>query len=225
MAIVSVPLGPSDSQQSSRPVDIGQHPFYRIPSAEPGACVREFQNIQLPSFSRKMYCDARTLLRVNQYLKKPLLSARDLDSLMFHLERLVFHAVRRAKENIDGIQPKLIVERLAFALLVTDAMYAASEVLGTPAKRSEWWPKIIATLPVYSGPNASDPPRATARQNVLLAQFLHSVLEFYKSGSRPPAAALVPLKQILLCTPAVPALRRGPWVHFMADDLEWQKSQ
>ncbi|CDI73963.1 hypothetical protein, conserved [Eimeria praecox] len=165
------------------------------------------------------------MLGIKEILKKNLLNSYDLELLMENLEMLVNHALHRKKESIDTMRPKYIVEKLGFALLVTDAIYAASEVLGSQARRSEWWQDVIDTLPVYTGPSESAASRTSARQNVLLAQLLHSALEIYRCGSRPSAEVLVPLKQIILCTPAVPALRRGPWTQFTTDDIEWQQSQ
>ncbi|CDJ32041.1 LOW QUALITY PROTEIN: uncharacterized protein EMH_0071880 [Eimeria mitis] len=72
-----------------------------------------------------------------QLLKQPMLDSEGLDCLMKNLEQLLQNALNHGKENISGLKPRLIVERLAFALLVTDALFAASEVLGPAARRSE----------------------------------------------------------------------------------------
>lgn len=143
---------------------------------------------------------------------------------MQNLEQLVEYAAFRTKQNIDGLKPKHIVEKLGFELLAMDGLHSASEVLGANAKRSEWWQRVVDTLPVYTGPTESAASRATAQQNILLTRFLQHALAFYRCGSRPPASLLVPLKQFLLCTPAVPPFRRKPWVDFVADDTEWQQS-
>ncbi|CDI87832.1 hypothetical protein EPH_0063170 [Eimeria praecox] len=92
-----------------------------------------------PSFLRKMFSDSRAVLGVRKLLKMPFLDEPDLELLMDYLELLVNHALHRTKEDVSGWQPKIAVERLAFALLGIDAIYAASEVLGPHARRSDWW--------------------------------------------------------------------------------------
>ncbi|CDJ34855.1 uncharacterized protein EMH_0093270 [Eimeria mitis] len=104
-------------------------------------------------------------------------------------------------------------------------MFVAAEVLGENAKRDEWWEATLDTLPVYTRPSQSSVGRRTAEQNVLLARLLQNGLEFYKRGLRPPSGYLVPVKQIIFSTPALPALQRSPWAHFRADDEEWQQQQ
>ncbi|CDI86806.1 hypothetical protein, conserved [Eimeria praecox] len=130
---------PGESASQQRPGDVGTHPFYRLPSVKPNASVREIDLSLLPPPSRKTFFDSKALLGVRNLLKRPLLDPEDLELLMRHLEQLIKHAASRAKECLNDMEPRVIVERLAFALLQTDAIYAASEVLGPQAKRSEWW--------------------------------------------------------------------------------------
>ena len=115
------------------------HPFYRLPSVESNASVREIilERRTLPR--RRTVCEARALLGIKELLKKPLLQSNDLRDLMQHLEQLVAFVVHHSVGNIDAMRPKHIVATLAPALLVMDAIFAASQVLGQQAKRSRWW--------------------------------------------------------------------------------------
>ena len=149
----------------------------------------------------------------------------DLEHLMQNLEHLVDYATHCAKENLDALQTRFAAEKLGFALLLIDGIYAASEVLGANAKRSEWWQPVVDRLPVYA--NAPDRvilPTAV-QQKVGLCRLMWQALDYYRCGTRPPSHLVVALKQILLCTSAVPQFRKGLWARFMADDIEWQQSQ
>ncbi|CDJ29282.1 uncharacterized protein EMH_0048360 [Eimeria mitis] len=76
---------------------------------------------------QRTVCESRALLGIKELFKKPFLDSKDLEHLMTHLEQLVEYSIYRAKENIGRLSPKYIVAKLGYALLVTDAIYAASE--------------------------------------------------------------------------------------------------
>ncbi|CDI82827.1 hypothetical protein EAH_00067690 [Eimeria acervulina] len=129
------------------------------------------------------------------------------------------------QESIDTFKPKEVAEKLGFELLMLDAMFAASEVIGAKARRADWWQNVIDKLPVFMGPTESALSRPAAQQNISLIRFLDHALQFYQLGLRPPASLLVPLKQVLLCTSAVPPFTKGPWAKFRNDDTDWHQSQ
>ena len=206
-------------------MDIGTHPFFRLPSSAPGASVRGIIRTPWPMNRRRSLGQARALWKISRVLKKPVVDSGDLERLMQNLELLVDYATHCAKENLDALQTRYVAEKLGFAFLLMDGIYAASEVLGANARRSEWWQQAIDTLPVYTNaPDLASLPFA-AQQKASLALFLVRALGYYRCGSRPPPQLLVALKQILLCTSAVPQFRKGLWARFMADDIEWQQSQ
>ncbi|CDJ52915.1 hypothetical protein EBH_0053440 [Eimeria brunetti] len=155
-------------QQQQQQQNLGNHPFFRLPSVSPSASVR--------SFTRRYWTP-------------------------------------RQKST------------LRTALLMTDAMFAAAEVLGEKAKKNEWWKDVIGALPVYRRPTVVAAAGHASQQSLMLVQLLQSALEAYKGGQRPPPLVLVPLKQILLCTHAVPGLIRGNWTRLQRDDQEWQLEQ
>ncbi|CDJ35518.1 LOW QUALITY PROTEIN: uncharacterized protein EMH_0075120 [Eimeria mitis] len=115
------------------------------PPGEESPCTHVFSGCR-----RRTVCESNATLGIKELLKKPMLDSVDLDRLMEHLEVLVENAILRVPDNLDGLKPKYVVEKLAFAVLLTDAIYAASEVLGPAARRSEWWQQVIDTLPVYT---------------------------------------------------------------------------
>ena len=103
--------------------------------------------------------------RISRILKKPVVDSGDLRRLMQDLETLVDYAEHCAIENLDGLPPRYVAEKLGFAFLMMDGIYVATEVLGAKARRSEWWQQVVDTLPVYT--NAPDrvtlPPRLSKR--------------------------------------------------------------
>ncbi|CDJ36757.1 uncharacterized protein EMH_0095400 [Eimeria mitis] len=138
LILLSTPIsGKSAADVIPREVDFTTHPFYRIPGASRYASVRGIKLTFWQPLRRKRFFDGRLLLRIRELMKQPVLDSDGLERLMRNLEELVDHAVHREKEDISGLKPRLVVERLAFALLVTDALFAASEVLGPAARRSE----------------------------------------------------------------------------------------
>ncbi|CDJ30094.1 LOW QUALITY PROTEIN: uncharacterized protein EMH_0055210 [Eimeria mitis] len=205
--------------------DVNHHPFYRRPLVASDAVLSRDLQWRGWSTSRRTLSETDALIRIKDILKKPILDSGDLDRLSECLEQLVGQTLQRKKEVIDERSPDYVVERLAMAVVLTDAMFVAAEVLGEDAKRDEWWGAILDTLPVYTRPSRSSVSRRTAEQSVLLARLLQNALEFYKGGLRPPSGYLVPVKQIIFSTPAVTALQRGPWARFRDDDVEWQQQQ
>ena len=174
---------------------------------------------------RRSLGQTRAMWRLSRILKKPVVDSDDLRRLMQDLETLVDYAEHCAIENLDGLPPRYVAEKLGFAFLLMDGIYAASEVLGANAKRSEWWQPVVDRLPVYA--NAPDRvilPTAV-QQKVGLCRLMWQALDYYRCGTRPPSHLVVALKQILLCTSAVPQFSRGPWADYMDDDTEWQQSQ
>ncbi|CDJ52916.1 hypothetical protein EBH_0053450 [Eimeria brunetti] len=218
-------------QQQQQQQDLRDHPFFRLPSVSPSASVR--------SFTRKVWTSKQTstrmqltlsalhaLLAIKDVLKKQQpLTSEDLLKLLENLEQLVAYSVYQGQEVVDHIRPAHAVTKLGAALLMTDAMFAAAEVLGEKAKKNEWWKDIIATLPVYRRLSVGAASRHTSQKSLVLLQLLQSALEAYKGGQRPPPLFLVPLKQILLCTHAVHGLSRGNWTRLQRDDQEWQLVQ
>ncbi|CDJ52140.1 hypothetical protein EBH_0002970 [Eimeria brunetti] len=226
LTVVSVPFPTKGELQGPlQQLDFESHPYYRIPSIAPDAVIREFEFRNKIPQRRRTRCETRAMLEIKELLKRDVVDTFDLDRIMGHLEKLVIHTIQHGKDDIATMSPKYYVEKLAFALMTIDTIYAASELLGEKAKRSDWWQDVVNALPDYTGPSAIAASRITARQNVVLSRLLHSALEFYRCGRRPPAAALVPLKQAILCTPALPAFRRVPWMNYMGDDYQWQQSQ
>ena len=174
---------------------------------------------------RRSLGQTRALWNVSRILKKPVVDSADLDRLMQCLEHLVEYATHCTKENLDALQTRFAAEKLGFALLLMDGIYAASEVLGEKARRSEWWQRVVDRLPVYSSAPDLVTRAYASKQKVGLSLFLARALGFYRCGTRPPAQLLVALKQVLLCTSAVPQFTRGPWANYIEDDTEWQQSQ
>ena len=213
------------AQQSRSKVDVGTHPFFRLPSVGSDASVRDIVLKAWPGARRRTLCESASLLQISKVLKKPFLDSVDLEVLMEALEKLVEFSIFRAQESIDTFKPKEVAAKLGFELLMLDAMFAASEVIGAKARRADWWQNVIDKLPVFMGPTESALSRPAAQQNISLIRFLDHALQFYQLGLRPPASLLVPLKQVLLCTSAVPPFTKGPWAKFRNDDTDWHQSQ
>ena len=206
-------------------MDIGTHPFFRLPSSAPGASVRGIIRTPWPMNRRRSLGQARALWKISRVLKKPVVDSGDLERLMQNLELLVDYATHCAKENLDALQTRYVAEKLGFAFLVMDGIYAASEVLGAKARRSEWWQQVVDTLPVYTNAPQLVSRHVQIKQKVGLCRFLVRALDYYRCGTRPPSHFVVALKQILLCTSAVQQFRRDPWIDYMDDDTEWQQLQ
>ena len=174
---------------------------------------------------RRSRGQAGALWKISRILKKPVVDSGDLERLMQNLELLVDYAAHTVKANLDGLPPRYVAEKLGFAFLVMDGIYAASEVLGAKARRSEWWQQVVDTLPVYTNAPQLVSLHVQIKQKVGLCRFLVRALDYYRCGTRPPSDFVVALKQILLCTSAVQQFRRDPWIDYMDDDTEWQQSQ
>ncbi|CDJ49577.1 hypothetical protein EBH_0027260 [Eimeria brunetti] len=209
-------------QGQPRP-DLRSHPFFRLPSVSADASVRPLQMKKWELLRRRTLSETNALLAIKNILKKQQpLTSNDLLSLMENLELLVEHIIHLKPETVDMLSPKFITEKQSIALLLTDAMYCAAEVLGDKARKGEWWKHAVNAIPVYRHPKINAATRGAAQRNLIIGQLLQSALQFYRKGKRPPAQLLVPLKQIILCTPSLPTLRRGPWARFEADDDEWR---
>ena len=212
------------SLQTSVVKAINTHPFFRLPSVVPGAFVREFrkENIELVGSRRFNYL--QSLLIVKDCLKLPQLDWYHLDTLTTHVELLVGYATLQMDADVERAKPKVAVERLAFCLIVIDSLYAASEVWGPRANRDEWWGGVVSAIPEYRGPTKRAASFRAAKENIRLAQSLHGALDIYRSGKRPSADVLVPLKQTIFCTTAVPRFHQGQWLKWCMDDAEWCSS-
>ncbi|CDJ29762.1 LOW QUALITY PROTEIN: uncharacterized protein EMH_0052440 [Eimeria mitis] len=128
LVLASTPLsGNSESQEGLREVDFTSHPFFRLPSVSPNALVRGIILKRWKLFRRWTLSEGRALLGIKELLKKPVLGADDLLRLIKHLEHLVEFAVHHPVGTIDDGKPNSIVERLGLALVMVDAIFAASE--------------------------------------------------------------------------------------------------
>ncbi|CDJ28305.1 uncharacterized protein EMH_0039670 [Eimeria mitis] len=204
--------------------DITTHPFYRLPRVVPGAFVRGFREARLDRMAARRFNSLNSMVLVKECLKMPVIDWQHLDILMTQVEFLAGFAIVQMRGDIDKKKPKVAVERLAFALILVDSLYAATEVWGPQSKRDEWWGSVVSAIPVYPGPTKVAASRPTAEQNILLAQSLQSALDTYRSGKRPTAEVLVSLKQKIFCTRQIPRFQRGQWLKWRTDDLEWRGS-
>ncbi|CDJ52141.1 hypothetical protein, conserved [Eimeria brunetti] len=204
--------------------DINFHPFFRIPTVVPGAVARGFKKANLAAVNSKNFDCLRSLLAVKDCLKLPVLNWEELDTLITHAELLVGYALLQMKARVERVKPTVAVERLAFALILVDSLYAASQVWGPQSRRNEWWGRVIHALPVYSGPKRKPRYDRATGWRVQLAQSIHTALNVYRRGGRPPAPVLVSLKRDIFCTKKVPRFRRGRWLQWSIDDAEWQVS-
>ncbi|CDJ49260.1 hypothetical protein EBH_0058910 [Eimeria brunetti] len=213
-------------QQQLQQQNLGEHPFFRLPSVSPFALVRSFTRKNGTWRQRQTLAEMNAIIAIKDVLKKqqPLMS-RDLRWLLENLEHLVEFSLRQEQVVVDNIRPANAVKKLGSALLMTDAMFAAAEVLGAYAKKHEWWQDVMATLPIYRRPTVVSAAKHSSQQSLMLLQLLQSTLDIYRGGQRPLPLLLVPLKQILLCTDAVPKLRKGNWTRFQRDDADWQRAQ
>ncbi|CDJ49475.1 hypothetical protein, conserved [Eimeria brunetti] len=213
-------------QQQQQQQNLAEHPFFRLPSVSPSASVRSYTKKAWTSKQKSALSGLNAVLAIRGVLKKQEpLTSEDLLKLLEKLEHLVEYSVRQGQEVVDHIRPAYAVKKLGTALLTTDAMLAAAEVLGDNAKKNEWWQDVIAALPVYRRPTVAAAGRHASQQSLMLVQLLQTALDMYKGGQRPPPLFLVPLKQILLCTEAVRELRKTSWTRFQPDDEEWQLEQ
>ncbi|CDJ42975.1 hypothetical protein, conserved [Eimeria tenella] len=204
--------------------DIKTHPFFRLPPVAPGAVVREFSHDASLNLGRKRIFPFYALQNVKNVLKLPVLQSHHLEYLMSSAEVLVAYASRDMKRNVNDVVPSLAVESLAISLLIVDSLYAATQILGARSKSDDWWDSVINSVPHYEDPPPSVAKDRRARKNVELAQLLREMLQFYKKKSRPPPELLVPLKQCMFCTAAIPRLRRSKWTEWEQDDHQWRNS-
>lgn len=204
--------------------DIKTHPFFRLPPVAPGAVVREFSHDASLHLGRKKIFPFYALQNVKNVLKLPMLQSHHLEYLMSSAEVLVAYASRFMKRNVNDVVPSLAVEFLAISLLVVDSLYAATQILGAQSKSDDWWDSVIDSVPHYEDPPPSVAKDRRARKNVELAQLLREMLQFYKKKIRPPPELLVPLKQCMFCTAAIPRLRKSKWTEWEEDDHQWRNS-
>ncbi|CDI86807.1 hypothetical protein, conserved [Eimeria praecox] len=134
--------------------DISTHPFFRLPSVAPGAFVRDFRKANWKAVNSRRFNCLRSMVIVKDCLKMPVLDWNHLDTLITHAELLVGYAVLQMKLEVEHVKPRVAVERLAFALILIDSLYAASEVWGPQAKPLGEWLVLASgqqiSLPLWS---------------------------------------------------------------------------
>lgn len=202
--------------------DITTHPFVRLPCVAPGASVRgmKWENIKRsPGSSRNAYHVLRCIRRI---LKLPIVGSAELLDLVISVERLVSHALYSMDADATNLKPKLVARKLAFAFMLLDSLYSASEVLGRKARRNEWWPAVLNAVPFFVGPFRSVPKDTAESSNINLALLLDQSIDFYRRGTRAPPEVLIRVKRLIAMTTVSHRLQQATWRSWAYDDREWQ---
>lgn len=64
--------------------------------------------------------------------------------------------MQQQQQHVRPLKPKETVDRMAFAQLLADALFAASAVLGPRARRDQWWAVMSPQQTVGSSFNAPE---------------------------------------------------------------------
>lgn len=193
------------------------HPFYHVPWVNPNYVTREISP-EIPTFRGHEPLNA-----IYGIFKKKVLEESDVIVLTFETSRLLSFAVHQMDKVLTG-KPSEAVETAATMLLVLDTLFAVGTVLGPKCGAPRWWPALINTIP-----KNDHFCRKRFNSNLQSIEYLYLIqgildtIDVYRAGQRPPAAALVPLKQRFICANPPKKFRTIAWRAWRNDDELWRK--
>lgn len=156
--------------------------------------------------------------------KNDTLQPSDVQKLIYQATLLLSFARHTMKKDITTLRPSKAASVAATMLMVVDALYAAGAALGPKSGVHTWWKLLMDTIP----PNKVRKERKSEEQKVLenldLLEQVLEVLETYRTGSRPPARILVPLKRRVICISPLHRFRDIWWDRWRDDDKKWQET-
>lgn len=195
------------------------HPFYHIPSVNPDDITSEISWERVAVFRGHQPLNA-----IYRVLKKTALDKRDVTVLIYESSRLLSFAIHRMDKVLSEKPPSRAVGTAATMLLVLDMLFAAGSALGPKSGMPNWWPALMDAIPKneYSLQKTFSVDSKTAEYLKMIQEILKTV-EVYRRGQRPPAAALVPLKQRLICVLSRKRFRKNIWELWTNDDRLWRE--
>lgn len=213
-------LASSSASPPRKPLET--HPFYRVPDVATADIPRDFSLVKARLHGFNVAHPNPVLLTLHTLLKKQTLDRREAEHLVTATERLVGFALQHFKQNIWALRSGRAVEHVGFAFLIVDTVFSACEALGSKSHRQEWWPEFMESVMPIGMPAGIH--SSSSVQSAMRLANLTSLLETYKSGTRPEAYIVVSLKQLLICSGMFSRFRAGFWNDWRADDREWNDS-
>lgn len=221
-AFASGVTGASVSPQQDREAELQTHPFYHIPRIDPDdvKAVISWERVRQGCNSHE------TVNAIRHLLKKKVLQKHEAWVLTFETSRLLHFAKHRMDKYLGLLVPSRAADIAATMLLVLDLLFAAGTALGPRSGMKRWWPALMNTIPrnEYNGRQTTTRQQKSVENLDLIQQILKTI-EVYRKGQRPPAAALVPLKQRFICTHPTKKFKRDTWKFWREDDESWRKSK
>lgn len=195
------------------------HPFYRFPVVPEHMSV---EKIKWTRESASLVC-ARSLKAIRALFKKDTLVQADVTTLSFETARLLSYGNCHMDKNLSGMHPVRAAEAAAVMLVVVDTLYAAGHSLGSRSGFQTWWPAFMQTIPKNVVPRKQAKISQEVLHNLKLTEDLLGAVEVYRTGARPPAKILVPLKQRIFCLTPVIRFQYKGWNPWREDDKAWQE--
>lgn len=156
-------------------------------------------------------------------LAKDILNIGEMKALLNCAYSLVAYSSKWNSSEFQGLPASHTLIRLAYRLLVADALLCICVILGPAVmKPNAWWDRFAErlTAPSRIMPYRERSSSTSIRQ--LEAKFLKA-LDMYKQQRRPPEAVLVELKRKIFCLPCIHTeFYRQTWDAWRKDDEEFQ---
>ncbi|CDJ58078.1 hypothetical protein EMWEY_00013740 [Eimeria maxima] len=198
------------------------HPFHRLPEVEPELPRHPFNEDKAAGFRRRKQNVVWLLSACRHLLKKEQLTSDELGALMSYTERLCGYATGSMPTYSTS---KAAIDILGRAFMVLDTLHCLAEVLGSSARKEEWWPAVVRHIE-----NAGY--RGTSKEYVMgktywsspVVNALRVALDYYRVGTRPPLRLVVGLKLAMLLSPNSTGFKESKWDPWREDALQWLQS-
>lgn len=173
------------------------HPFFRLPTLEPGVTPRPFST-RLAVFYGVRCAEAAALLRdAHSLLTRNTVNQVEANTLMHIAEKLVAHCYRDQTFLFDSQALRSQAEVLGFRYLIFDVLVSIFQVTGQ-SPPAAWWERFVARVPH----SVERLPKKKVRSSFFphFTEILSEGIAFLKTGTRPSDKQLFQTKYMLFCS-------------------------
>ena len=196
-----------------------QHTFCRLPLVKVGRSVRQLQPYAALCVAYATVQPLRLLKQARSLLAKPIITAKELESLTFISEQLCAYIVYD-KFDLSTFRIARIAEFLCLRFLLMDVIVSVLQLLGQQPE-GHWWEQVIDKVP-HTYPGQDKPLRQLRVKHFfwkMLLQDVSPALQVLKAGRRPSNRDLVKLKRMIFCSKMAPRkFRYGAFDVWRRDD-------